>query len=208
VSPAPDDVAALLAANRNWAESVRSTSPDFFPSLARQQTPRYFWIGCSDARVPANEIVGLRPGELFVHRNVANLVVAGDPNGLAALQYAVEVLQVHHVIICGHYGCGGVAAALRGDRIYGPIDRWLSHLREIEHRHHDELARLPTDTARWDRLCELNVREQVRNITSSEVIVRARERGQPLYVHGWIYGLGDGLLRDLNVTVAIGTRTP
>src|SRR5919201_1602590 len=170
----------LFANNRAWAEEMARREPDFFTRLARQQAPQYLWIGCSDSRVPANQIVGLLPGEMFVHRNVANVVVHTDLNCLSALQFAVEVLRVRHVIVCGHYGCGGVLAALRDDRL-GLIDNWLRHVQDVRGKHASQLARLPGDAQRHDRLCELNVIEQVVNV--------------------WIYGLGDGLLRDLGMCV-------
>lgn len=193
-------LAHLLEQNRQWSQRIRERDPSFFPSLAKQQVPRYFWIGCADARVPANDIVGLKPGELFVHRNVANIVVIGDPNGLAALQYAVETLKVQDVIVCGHYGCGGVGAALRGDQLFGPIDRWLSHLREIRQNHQGELNALGDEQQRWNRLCELNVMTQVENVAATKIMQRAWASGADVTVHGWIYGLSDGLLRDLGVS--------
>lgn len=196
----------LLENNRRWADGIRQADADFFPSLAQQQAPRYFWIGCADARVPANDIVGLKPGELFVHRNVANLVVSGDPNGMAALQFAVEVLKVNDVIVCGHYGCGGVGMALRGDTVLGPIDRWLSHLREIKDKHLDELNALSTTEAQWKRLCELNVMSQVEHVAASKIMTRAWANGQNIAVHGWIYGLNDGMVRDLAVSKYGGTE--
>lgn len=192
---------ALLDKNRAWAESVRATRPDFFPTLARQQSPDYMWIGCADSRVPANEIVGLMPGELFVHRNVANLVVHTDLNCLSVLQYAVEVLKVEHVIVCGHYGCGGVAAALE-DQELGLIDNWLRHIRDIRARHADELNRLDDKTNRVNRLCELNVIEQAGNVCRTNIVQKAWRRGQPLRVHAWIYGISDGLIKDLGVSTA------
>ncbi len=190
----------LFAANRKWAESVRRDDPEFFERLAKQQTPEYLWIGCSDSRVPANQIVGLMPGEMFVHRNIANVVVHTDLNCLSVLQYAVEVLRVGHVIVCGHYGCGGVLAALRDDRL-GLIDNWLRHVQDVRGKHAARLDKLPDERARHDRLCELNVIEQVVNVCQTTVVREAWERGQSLAVHGWCYGLRDGLLHDLGICV-------
>ena len=190
----------LFEKNRAWAESVKQQDPDFFRKLARQQAPQYLWIGCADSRVPANEIVGLLPGELFVHRNVANVVVHTDLNCLSVIQYAVDVLRVRHIIVCGHYGCGGVGAALRGDRL-GLADNWLRHLRDVMRAHRDELALLPSQVEREDRFCELNVAEQVGNVCFTSIVQDAWRRGQDLAVHGWIYRLDDGLLRDLQICV-------
>ncbi|HEV3145373.1 MAG TPA: carbonate dehydratase [Gemmataceae bacterium] len=190
----------LFANNRAWAEEMARREPDFFARLAGQQAPQYLWIGCSDSRVPANQIVGLLPGEMFVHRNVANLVVHTDLNCLSALHFAVEVLGVRHVIVCGHYGCGGVLAALRDDHL-GLIDNWLRHVQDVRNKHHTQLARLSSEPERHDRLCELNVIEQVQNVCRTTVVQEAWRRGQELAVHGWIYGLGDGLLRDLSMCV-------
>jgi carbonic anhydrase len=189
----------LFANNRAWAAERTRQDPEFFLRLSRQQNPRYHWIGCSDSRVPANEIVGLAPGEMFVHRNVANVVAHADPNGQSAMRFAVDVLRVEHVIVCGHYGCGGIQAALRDDAP-GPLDAWLRHVRAVHRKHADQLAALAGER-RADRLCELNVIEQVENVGRSEVVREAWARGQPLAVHGWIYGLRDGLLRDLGVCV-------
>ncbi len=197
----------LFANNRAWAEGMARREPDFFARLARQQAPQYLWIGCSDSRVPANQIVGLLPGEMFVHRNVANVVVHADLNCLSALQYAVEALRVGHVIVCGHYGCGGVLAALRDDRL-GLIDNWLRHVQDVRRQHRDQLARLPTEQQRHDRLCELNVIEQVVNVCHTTVVREAWRRGQGLAVHGWIYGLSDGLLRDLAMCVTSEPELP
>ncbi|RMF18680.1 MAG: carbonate dehydratase [Candidatus Dadabacteria bacterium] len=192
--------AQLLENNRRWAESVARDDADFFPTLAAQQQPGFFWIGCADSRVPANQIVGLAPGEVFVHRNVANLVVHTDLNCLSALQYAVEVLQVGHVIVCGHYGCGGVCAAWEGAR-FGLIDNWLRHIEDVAERHMDVLRPLEPRHAQ-NRLCELNVIEQVRNVARTTIVQDAWGRGQELAIHGWIYALDDGRLRDLEVTVS------
>jgi carbonic anhydrase len=193
------ELADILASNRAWSEATRRADPDFFPGLARQQTPRYLWIGCSDSRVPANQIVGLQPGELFVHRNVANVVVHTDLNCLSVLQFAVDVLKVEHVIVCGHYGCGGVQAALRRDAL-GLIDNWLRHVQDVADKHD---ARLPSggEVARVDRLCELNAIEQAQNVCRTTIVQDAWRRGQPLAVHAWIYGLQDGLIRDLRFGV-------
>jgi carbonic anhydrase len=190
----------LLSRNRAWAAAVESRKPGFFRRLASQQAPRYLWIGCADSRVPANDIVDLDPGEVFVHRNVANVVVHTDFNCLAVLQYAVDVLKVEQVMVVGHYGCGGVKAALE-DSAHGLIDNWLRHVQDVASRHGELLARLPPD-ARVDRLCELNVIAQVVNVCGTSIVRDAWERGQDLSVHGWIYGLHDGLLRDLGMTVS------
>jgi len=189
----------LFTNNREWCRGIRERDPDFFAKLSRQQSPHYLWIGCSDSRVPANEIVGLLPGELFVHRNVANLVVHTDLNCLSVMQYAVDVLRVRHVIVCGHYGCGGVRAAFDGDRL-GLIDNWLRNVQDVSRKHGAVLDSFPVDELP-DRLCELNVIEQVVNVCRTTIVRDAWERGQPLAVHGLIYGISDGLLRDLNVEV-------
>lgn len=191
----------LFENNRAWAEEIRRRDPDFFPTLARQQTPQYLWIGCADSRVPANEIVGLSPGELFVHRNVANVVVHTDLNCLSVIQYAVDVLKVQHVIVCGHYGCGGVRAAFRGDHL-GLIDNWLRHVQDVQRKHAARLAALADPDAACDRLCELNVIEQVIDVCQTTIVSDVWQRGQDLSVHGWIYSLFDGLLRDLKITIA------
>jgi carbonic anhydrase len=193
-------LAHLFDNNRAWAKSVTARDPDFFANLSRQQSPGYLWIGCSDSRVPANQIVGLAPGELFVHRNVANVVVHTDLNCLSVMQFAVDVLKVRHIIVCGHYGCSGVRAALFGDRL-GLIDNWLRHVQDVRRKHEAALAALPDESQRSDRLCELNVVEQVANVCQTTIVREAWERGQPLAVHGWIYSLQDGLLRDLDTTV-------
>ena len=190
----------LFENNRAWSARIRRQDPEFFVKLSRQQRPQYLWIGCSDSRVPANEIVGLLPGELFVHRNVANVVVHTDLNCLSVMQFAIDILKVRHVIVCGHYGCSGVQAALRGDRV-GLSDNWLRHVQDVRDRHDAQLARLDNERARLNRLCELNVIEQVANVCQTTIVGDAWERGQALSVHGWIYGLRDGLLRDLDVTV-------
>lgn len=191
-------VPELLEQNRVWSARHTASDERFFDSLSEIQHPDYLWIGCSDSRVPANEIVGLAPGELFVHRNVANIVVPGDPNCMGVVQYAIETLGVRHVIVCGHYGCGGVRAAL-DNRFDGAVhvERWLSPLRQIASSRSVELSGCVTDDERWSRLCEINVIEQVRRLSSSDVLVRARLRGIEVFVHGLIYSLRDGLLREL-----------
>ena len=197
----------LFANNRAWSERIRRADPDFFAALSRQQNPRYLWIGCSDSRVPANEIVGLRPGELFVHRNIANVVVHTDLNCLSVMQFAVDVLKIEHIIVCGHYGCSGVAAALQNKRV-GLADNWLRHVQDVHSKHDSLVAEIPDMPQRIDRLCELNVIEQVANVSQTTVVRDAWERGQELTVHGWVYGLQDGLVRDLNTTVAGSSEGP
>jgi carbonic anhydrase len=192
---------ALLENNRQWAEGVRRREPGFFDRLSRQQAPRYLWIGCADSRVPANEIVGLMPGELFVHRNVANVVVHSDLNCLSVLQYAVEALRVEHVIVCGHYGCGGVEAAWKRTPL-GLIDNWLRHVQDVADRHRAVFSRGMSETQAADRLCELNVLEQAANVCRTTIVQDAWRRGQPLQVHGWIYRLQNGLIRDLELSVS------
>jgi carbonic anhydrase len=187
----------LFNNNRFWAAEMTRQDPEFFSRLSQQQAPRYLWIGCSDSRVPANQIVGLLPGEMFVHRNVANVVVHTDLNCLSSIQFAVDVLRVEHIIVCGHYGCGGVLAALRNDKL-GLIDNWLRHVQDVRAAHHEELAALPAEHDRHNRLCELNVAAQVINVNKTTVVRDARDRGQKLTVHGWVYDLNDGLLRDLS----------
>ena len=191
----------LFEKNKAWAERIRQQDPEFFLKLSKQQLPRYMWIGCSDSRVPANEIVDLYPGEMFVHRNVANLVVHTDLNCLSALQFAVDVVRVRDIIVCGHYGCSGVRAALRQERL-GLSDNWLRHLQDVREKHERYLGRVADEVKASDRLCELNVIEQVVNVCQTTIARDAWERGQELVVHGWIYGLQDGLLRDLKMTVA------
>jgi carbonic anhydrase len=191
----------LLDNNRAWAADMTRHDLDFFTRLARQQKPRYLWIGCADSRVPADRLVGLLPGEMFVHRNVANVVVHTDLNCLSTVQYAVEALRVEHIIVCGHYGCGGVLAALRDDKL-GLIDNWLRHVQDVRGKHRAALDALPDEPARHDRLCELNVIEQVVNVSQTTIVREAWARGQTLAVHGWIYGIRDGLLRDLGMCVS------
>lgn len=195
-----NDLTQLLANNRAWAAETTRREPDFFSRLSQQQAPQHLWIGCSDSRVPANQIVGLPPGEMFVHRNVANVVVHADLNCLSVIQYAVEVLRVRHVIVCGHYGCGGVRGALRNDRL-GLIDNWLRHVQDVRGKHQAQLDALPDEERQHDRLCELNVIEQVVNVSQTTVIQEAWARGQQVSVFGWIYGLSDGLLCDLGMEV-------
>jgi len=190
----------LKANNRAWAKRMISADADFFGRLARQQAPEYLWIGCSDSRVPANEIVGLDPGELFVHRNVANLAPPQDANYLSVLQFAVDVLKVKHIMVVGHYGCGGVSAAVDGKR-RGLVDHWLHPIRELDRERRLELDAIPDWRARLDRLCELNVIRQVRNVASDVFVHEAWARGQDLRVHGWVYSLANGLVTDLDVTV-------
>ena len=190
----------LFDNNRRWAAEEVAADPDFFARLAAIQTPEYLWIGCSDSRVPANQITGLKPGEVFVHRNVGNVVVHTDLNCLSVLQYAVDVLGIRHVMVVGHYVCGGIKAALDG-RSLGLIDNWLRHIQDVAERHDAILAALPDDEARWRVLCELNVIEQVRNVARTTLVGDAWRRGQPLVLHGWVYDLADGHLRDLEVSM-------
>ncbi|HWH46634.1 MAG TPA: carbonate dehydratase [Burkholderiales bacterium] len=196
-----NDLSHLLENNRAWAEGVRQREPGFFDQLAQLQTPEYLWIGCSDSRVPANQITGLAPGEVFVHRNVANVVVHADLNCLSVLQYAVDVLKVKHVIVCGHYGCGGVIAAHDNVKL-GLVDNWLRHVQDVGQKHRDALAENKVRDKRIARLCELNVIEQVVNVAQTTVVQDAWARGQTLTVHGWIYGLRNGLIHDLGMSVS------
>ncbi|MFA6290989.1 MAG: carbonate dehydratase [Victivallales bacterium] len=191
----------LFKNNRQWASKITEVNPDFFRNLKNQQSPEYLWIGCSDSRVPANEIVGLLPGELFVHRNIANLVIHTDMNCLAVLQYAVDILKVKHVIVCGHYGCGGVKAAME-NRPHGLVDNWLRNIRDTWRRNRAELEIIPDEYGRSNRLCELNVCDQVINVGNTTIMQDAWRRGQKTTVHGWIYDLADGLLRDLGVCIS------
>jgi carbonic anhydrase len=190
----------LLEQNRAWAARVSAHEPDFFATLAAQQSPEYLWIGCSDSRVPANQIIGLLPGEVFVHRNVANIVVHSDLNCLSVIQYAVEVLKVKHIIVCGHYGCGGVRAAMGNDE-FGLIDNWLRHLKDIYSKNRKQLDVLVQDDSRLNRFCELNVLQQVYNVASTTIVQGAWRRGQSLSVHAWIYGLTDGIIKDLHMEI-------
>jgi carbonic anhydrase len=191
---------ALFDNNRTWSQRLRRSDPDFFARLSRQQSPRYLWIGCADSRVPANEIVGLLPGDLFVHRNVANVVVHSDLNCLSVMQFAVDVLKVEHIIVCGHYGCSGVSAALENRRV-GLADNWLRHVQDVHNKHQVRVAAFADASRRINHLCELNVIEQVANVCQTTIVGDAWDRGQPLSVHGWVYGLEDGLVRDLLTTV-------
>ena len=195
------DVTQLFVNNRAWARQIGERDPEFFSALAEQQTPKYLWIGCADSRVPANEIVGLKPGELFVHRNVANVVVHTDLNCLSVLQYAVDVLKVEHVIVCGHYGCGGVRAAYFRSSL-GLIDNWLRHVQDVRDDHAAAIDASDDEEARVARLCELNVIEQVRHVCQTTIVQDAWQRKQAVEIHGWIYALQDGVLRDLHCTTS------
>ena len=194
------ELSHLFKQNKVWSENIRIQNPDFFARLSQQQSPQYLWIGCSDSRVPANQIIGVPPGELFVHRNVANVVVHTDLNCLSVIQFGVDVLGVKHLIVCGHYGCGGVQAALDNARL-GLIDNWLRHVQDVRQKHESLLAGV-ADSQRLNKLCELNVIEQVSNVCQTTIVQGAWERGQELSVHGWIYGLSDGLIRDLHVSTS------
>ena len=193
-------LANLFDKNRAWSEAMRKREPEFFAKLSRQQSPEYLWIGCSDSRVPANQIVGLLPGEIFVHRNIANVVVHTDLNCLSVAQFAVDVIKVRHIIVCGHYACGGVRAALREDR-HGLVDNWLRHIQDVRDKHAPLLKTLDNEVERVDRLCELNVIEQVLNVCQTSIARDAWQRGQELTVHSWIYGLHDGIIRNLGMAV-------
>jgi len=188
----------LFQQNRSWSEEMRRRTPDFFTKLSQQQSPEYLWIGCSDSRVPANELMGMLPGELFVHRNVANVVVHSDLNCLSVMQYAIDVLKVKHVIVCGHYGCGGVKASLCRCQL-GLIDNWLRHVQDVAQKHEEQIICLSSEDEKVRRLCELNVIEQVLNAGQTTIVQAAWARGQALHLHGWVYGLDDGLLNDLHV---------
>jgi carbonic anhydrase len=194
-----DGLRKLFQNNRRWAQRTTSSDAHFFDKLARQQSPRYLWIGCSDSRVPANEIVGLLPGELFVHRNIGNMVVHTDLNCLSVIQFGVDVLKVRHIIVCGHYGCSGVRAAVMKER-HGLVDNWLRHIQDVRQQHERRLRSVRQRAQRTDRLCELNVIEQVANVCRTSIVEDSWTRGQRLTVHGWIYGIQDGLLRDLRFT--------
>jgi carbonic anhydrase len=191
----------LFRSNQAWADEITAQDPEFFTKLSRQQSPAYLWIGCADSRVPANQIVGLMPGDIFVHRNLANMVVHTDLNCLSVMQFAVDILKVKHVLVVGHYGCSGVQAALRRSRV-GLADNWLRHVQDVHEKHEHTLASCPSESAASDRLCELNVIEQVANVCQTTIARDAWERGQELSIHGWIYGIKDGLLRDLETTVS------
>ena len=191
----------LFDNNRAWSERMRRDDPQFFSRLSEQQQPRYLWIGCADSRVPANEIVDLQPGELFVHRNVANVVVHSDLNCLSVIQFAVQVLKVEHIIVCGHYGCSGVSVAIQNQRV-GLADNWLRHVQDVHAKHDSKVNSLADPAGRIDRLCELNVIEQVANVCQTTIVRDAWDRNQPLTIHGWIYGPKDGLVRDLRTSVS------
>jgi carbonic anhydrase len=203
----------LIKKNRAWSEKIRKENPDFFPTLSQQQAPEYLWIGCADSRVPANEICGLLPGEIFVHRNVANIVVHSDLNCLSVMQYAVDVLKVKHILVVGHYGCGGVRAAL-GTQKFGLIDNWLRHVQDVSAKYTDHLNCIADESDRVDRLCELNVIAQTINVAQTTIIQNAWDRGQDLSIHGWVYGLKDGLVRHLGISLssaddlAVAVKTP
>ncbi len=190
----------LFENNRNWAKNIVEKDPEFFKKLLNQQSPQYLWIGCSDSRVPANEIIGLAPGEVFVHRNIANMVIHTDMNCLSVIQYAVDFLKVKHIIVCGHYGCGGVEGAM-DNRPQGLVDNWLRHIRDVYQKYEITLNRVTDLKRRSNKLCELNVIEQVSNVCHTTIVQEAWKRGQELAVHGWVYGLQNGLLRDLHVCV-------
>ena len=194
------DLKRLLDQNQVWAENIKANDPEFFQTLAKQQSPRFLWIGCADSRVPATQLVGMVPGEMFVHRNVANVVDHTDFNCLSVMQYAVDVLKVEHIIVCGHHGCGGVKAAMDNLQL-GLIDNWLRHVQDVLHEHEELLSRVEDENKRFDNLCELNVIEQVLNVGRTTIVQSAWQRGQELVIHGWIYGLEDGLLRDLGVSI-------
>ena len=188
----------LFENNKKWAEKIKESKPNFFKRLSKQQKPKYLWIGCSDSRVPATEIVDLDPGEIFVHRNISNVVVHTDLNCLSVIQYAVDVLKVKHIIVCGHYGCGGVISALHNEE-HGLIDNWLRHVRDVYRLYQSEIDELNSDKEKVDLLCELNVKEQVKNVYHTSIVQRAWKAGQSLSIHGWIYSIEDGILKDLNV---------
>lgn len=191
----------LFENNKKWSQNIREKDKNFFSELSKQQNPEYLWIGCSDSRVPANEIVGLMPGELFVHRNVSNMVIHTDLNCLSVIQFAVEALNVKHIIVCGHYGCGGVKASVE-DKNHGLIDNWLRHIKDIYYKHKNELDKLDSEHDMINRLCELNVIEQVKNVCSTTIVKEAWKNDKKLSVHGWIYGLYNGLLKDLDICIS------
>ena len=190
----------LFEQNRKWAEKVKESDPEFFLKLSKQQNPEYLWIGCSDSRVPSNQIVGMLPGEIFVHRNIANIVVPSDLNCLSVIQYAVEVLKIKHIIVCGHYGCGGIKAAME-NKEHGLIDNWLKHIKDVYRTHRAKVDTLQDETEKLNAMCELNVVEQVANVCNTTIVRNAWKSGQELSVHGWIYSIENGILQDLNVCV-------
>ena len=196
----------LFDQNRKWAERIKATNPNFFVDLSRQQNPEFLWIGCSDSRVPANQIVDMPPGQIFVHRNIANLVVHTDLNCLSVIQFAVDVLKVKHIIVCGHYGCGGIQAAME-DKEHGLIDNWLHHIKDIYRIHQTKIDAIQNEIEKINLLCELNVVEQVTNVCQTTIVQRAWKAEQELAVHGWIYNIEDGILKDLNVRVTSPTKT-
>lgn len=202
-----NDLEQLFENNARWAEAIKEEDPTFFEKLAKQQAPEYLWIGCSDARVPANEIVGLLPGDLFVHRNVANVVLHTDLNCLSVIQFAVDVLKVKHILVTGHYGCGGVRASMCDDQL-GLIDGWLRTIRDLYYEHRDYISSYPTEEAQVDRMCELNVIQQVANVSHTTIVQNAWHRGQPLAIHGCIYGIKDGVWKNLNVTISGPEQVP
>jgi carbonic anhydrase len=197
----------LFDNNERWAAGQTSQDPDFFQRLSHQQSPKYLWVGCADSRVPANEIIGLEPGEVFVHRNVGNVVVHTDMNCLSVLQFAVDILKVEHIIVCGHYGCGGVHAAMENHQ-HGLIDNWLRHIKDVYLKNQQEVDAIDSDSQRKDRLCELNVVAQVSNVCYTTIVQNAWQRGQPLAVHGWIYGLQNGLINDLGLSIDHSDQLP
>ncbi|RWX49965.1 carbonic anhydrase [Candidatus Electrothrix marina] len=198
---------SIFDQNRSWAKKVKESDPDFFKKLSEQQNPEYLWIGCADSRVPANQIIDMLPGQVFVHRNIANIVVHTDLNCLSVIQYAIDILKIKHIIVCGHYGCGGIQAAWE-DKEHGLIDNWLRHIKDIQRFHWKELGRLQTDKEKVDRLCELNVIEQVVNVCQTTVVQGAWKSNQELAVHGWIYNLADGILKDLNICITNTDEMP
>jgi carbonic anhydrase len=202
-----NEIEIVLSKNREWSRGMTERQPDYFKKLAQQQAPDFLWIGCSDSRVPANQIVGMLPGELFVHRNVANIVYPSDLNCLSVIEYAVDLLQVRHIIVCGHYGCGGIRAAL-DNQVHGLIDNWLTRIKDIYVQHSEEIDALDSEQKRVDRMCELNVIDQVKAVTHTTIVQDAWARGQELAVHGWVYGLEDGLVKDLGVRVDNSSQVP
>lgn len=193
--------------NRQWAEKIKKTDPEFFLKLSRQQNPEYLWIGCSDSRVPATEIVDMMPGSIFVHRNIANMVVHTDLNCLSVIQYAVDILKINHIIVCGHYGCGGIRAAMENQE-HGLIDNWLRHIKDVYRYHYDTLTALKSEKERFDLLCELNVIEQTVNVSQTTIVQNAWKSGHDLSVHGWIYSIQDGLLKDLDLCISSVEEIP